>query len=118
MRGTSTSGHWPAPGGQEPHEQPDGEGTSATDVDMLGACSDTLSTLAWARRQSLGEAGCSCSHGGACRAIGVGANPLFLVSLSAVCLQGARLHPFPLLLVMGRLQVALLAFALCVLPEP
>lgn len=54
---------------------------------------------------------------GSCRAIDVEANPLFLFLLSAMCLQGAHLHPSPLLLAMGRLQVALLAFALCLLPE-
>lgn len=42
---------------------------------------------------------------GACRAIGVGANPLFLVFLPALYLQGAHLHPSLLLLGCGRLQV-------------
>lgn len=38
---------------------------------------------------------------GACGAIGVGANPLFLVFLPALYLQGARLHPSLLLLIVA-----------------
>lgn len=59
----------------------------------------------------LRKAGCSCSHGGSCRAIGVGDNPLFQVFLAAVCLQGVHLHPSLLLLALGKLQATLPVFA-------
>lgn len=55
---------------------------------------------------------------GAVRAIGVGANPLFLVFLPALYLPGARLHPSLPLLGRSRLQVAAPEFAPCLLPEP
>lgn len=76
-----------------------------------------LRALAWAWRQPLREGACPCSHGGPCGAFGVEANTLFLVFLAAVCLQGACLHPSLLLLVLGRLQAALLVFALRLLPR-
>lgn len=53
---------------------------------------------------------------GACRAIGVGTNPLFLVFLPALYLQGARLHPSLLLLGQGRLQVC--STRVCSVPPP
>lgn len=62
MRDTGTSGDCSAPGGQEPHEQPDCKGTSATSADVLRACSDILCMLAWTQHPSLSEGGCSCFH--------------------------------------------------------
>lgn len=62
MRGTRTSGDCSAPGGREPHEQPDCKGTSATSADVLEACSDILCMLARAQHLSLREGGWSCFH--------------------------------------------------------
>lgn len=53
---------------------------------------------------------------GACRAIGVGTNLLFLFFLPALYLQGAHLHPSLLLLGQGRLQVC--STRVCSVPPP
>lgn len=98
---------WAGQDGQKPHEHPPAEPARALllSAHALGACLAApccpvlhCCRLAEHSTKPTGEAGCSCCHGGHCRAIAVGASPLFLffpdcsvtVGSVSLCFPAAR----------------------------